>query len=900
MYKYLIGVCVMCIGLGVADGAGRWSRTGNVNTDRQGYAGALLTDGRVMVVGGLTEPECGTYELFDPATGTWKLGNLPSDTSGWNHPNLILLPNGTAFYISTNEWYTGQFNPVTETWSPTALFDAWSSRTCITLLNNGKVLAIDYDYFNKCAVYDWTSGGIQIVGSTQYRHTNGGVEVILPSGEVLAIGGSQNQYSTELYNPTTQLWYPRSNMQIDRQQFVGVLLPPPWSEVLAAGSWSDVPQTELFNPTANTWTFTNGGLNEPKRGVCAMALLPNGKPLIMGGYMWLETCELYDPVSKTWSYTDTMDTARSHFGTVILQTGKVMAISGSLDGGVQYETPTCEIYDPSTGYFEAKGNLITARSAHTTTPLPIIHTVNCSTTVLIVGGENSTGALRTCELYNYSTAQTAATGNLNTARSHHIAQLLATGKVFVAGGKNVGAAINSCELFDIPTENWASIAPMAQARFDHTATLLKDGRVLITGGEASSNSLNTCEVYNPASGWTTTNPMSQARARQVATLLLDGRILVTGGQSGSVTNTCELWNPTGGNWTPANPLTTGRYHHTAVLLQSGKVLVIGGRDGSGNAISSCEIYDPATGLWSNGPSLNYARYCHNAVLLYSGMILVTGGRTGSADLSMWEVYDPATNKWKDEGSPTVSRHYYTLTMVPGLHPYVLIIGGKNVASTYFASIERYDVGLGYQRDWQSRISNYPSVTPISPSMNIQGQLFRGVSEADGGNQCHMASNDHPIISVVRIGGGNWQGNGGGEIMYTPSSTNWDASHTIVTNPETPQGYFRLWAIVNGIPTKWYEVCVDVEENTNDVRQTIMFAVIPNPAIGGKIMFKSIGKDANFAKTKIEIYDCTGRVVRTINNNTNKEIEVKNLKSGIYFYRIESNTFTHKGKFIVID
>jgi len=50
-----------------------WSRTGNLNTGRSGYTATLLSNGKVLVAGGV---DCagkyvGSTELYDPATGTW-------------------------------------------------------------------------------------------------------------------------------------------------------------------------------------------------------------------------------------------------------------------------------------------------------------------------------------------------------------------------------------------------------------------------------------------------------------------------------------------------------------------------------------------------------------------------------------------------------------------------------------------------------------------------------------------------------------------------------------------------------------------------------------------------------------------------------------------------------------
>ena len=54
---------------------------------------------------------------------------------------------------------------------------------------------------------------------------------------------------------------------------------------------------------------------------------------------------------------------------------------------------------------------------------------------------------------------------------------------------------------------------MGTARVHHTATLLPSGKVLVAGGQMMANSaLSSAELYDPASGtWTATGSMGTAR-----------------------------------------------------------------------------------------------------------------------------------------------------------------------------------------------------------------------------------------------------------------------------------------------------------------------------------------------------------------------------------------------------
>ncbi|MFA5031980.1 MAG: kelch repeat-containing protein [bacterium] len=882
---------------------GRWSYTNDLIVGNSGFECAGFPDGRVMMMGGLNES--GYYQTFSPATGKWIRTVLPVSSS---HDLAILLYNGKMLYLSgPNFWF---FQPDSNNWRSAGVsLPSWSSWNCYTMLKDGRVLIL-YNGQN-CQLYNYSSNTVSATGATSVKHTTG-VEVLLPNGKVLMSGGDAIGIKTcELYDPTLGLWSLTDPMKFNRTTHVGVLLPPPWDKVLMTGKREP---SELYDLMSETWSSTDT-MEEPDATIEALALLPNGKALVAGGSD-LKTCRLFDPATEQWTTVDPMNIARDHFSLSILYTGKILAMGSQTSG----YPPQCEIYDPSNGFWQTKFEALgTARQYATTTILPIKHTANCSTNVLITGGENtSSTALNSCELYNYKTEIIAATGSLNTARTHHTAVLLAstTGEVLTAGGKNT-VALNSCEIFDQTTQVWNTTGAMTDARFDHSATLLADGRVLVTGGEGTSAYLNTCEIFNSGT-WSSTTAMTTARARHNAIILLNGNILVIGGETsaGVVTNTCEIWNGTDWTTIPAASMTTGRSLHTATLLQSGKVLVVGGRGAGGSALNSCEIYDPDLNTWTAETNLNTARYGHNTILLYSGIVLVTGGTDGTNYFASSELWDPAaeldraTGKhgWKVSANLGTGRAYHSSILVPYLKPYVYTIGGSTGGSV-LSSVEQYDIGLGYQSIWQSTITNYKSVTQISPTMNMSGTLLRGVSEADGGNYCHVASNDHPIISLVRAGGGNWQGNGGGEIMLMPHSVSWDSAHTNVVGLPTVSGYYRLWSIVNGIPCKWDWNCsAGKEETQNSNLKTQRLEIYPNPATTS-VNFK-LSVNNGELDISLRIYDLSGRLIKNLAISSNRKNSVttswngidntgKRVKSGIYFYSIKCKDSEYRGKFTIL-
>jgi N-acetylneuraminic acid mutarotase len=165
----------------------------------------------------------------------------------------------------------------------------------------------------------------------------------------------------------------------------------------------------------------------------------------------------------------------------------------------------------STPTWNLTGNLNVGRDSHTATLLR-------NGKVLVAGGNNSNGSLKSAELYNPATGAWSNTGNLNTDRAFHTATMLLNGKVLVAGGFSCAPPpascfyLNSAELYDPTAGTWTSTGNLHTARGSHTATMLPNGNVLIAGGHnEGSGALLSAELYDPIAGtWTSTGNLNVA------------------------------------------------------------------------------------------------------------------------------------------------------------------------------------------------------------------------------------------------------------------------------------------------------------------------------------------------------------------------------------------------------
>jgi len=318
-----IFVLLLSFGLavfGVRNSAGApspFSPTGSLATARSNHTATLLPSGKVLVVGGYTEPHgpppvaLSSAELYDPATGSWSpTGSLA--TARYDH-TATLLPNGKVLvaggYNNAALASAELYDPATGSWSPTGALGTARSEHTATLLPNGKVLvAAGYsnslfgNYQNSAELYDPAIGTWSTTGSLAIVRANH-TATLLPGGKVLVAGGDTNPSAprSELYDPGTAGWSNTGSLAILRANHTATLLPN--GQVLVAGGYKGgaISSAELYDPATGNWAATFGSMNQ-SRGWHTATLLLNGKVLIAGGIATTgsndattASCELYDP-----------------------------------------------------------------------------------------------------------------------------------------------------------------------------------------------------------------------------------------------------------------------------------------------------------------------------------------------------------------------------------------------------------------------------------------------------------------------------------------------------------------------------------------------------------------------------------------------------------------------------
>ncbi len=352
--------------------AAYFTNTGSLNIARVWHTATLLTNGQVLVVGGLNGGgKLSSTELYDPINGTWMLANAMHVKRVFH--TATLLPNGKVLvnggyndingFLSSVELY----DPSNGTWKTTNSMHVAREGHTATLLTNGKILVA------------------------------GGYYTSTPSGGSVALS------SAELYDPVTGAWTVTGTLNTARGGHTATLLLN--GQVLIVGgvitsNYLSIPisSAELYDPTNETWMVITNLIDIARYNHTA-TLLTNGQVLIAGGqgisYPFPIDSELYDPASKTWTNNGPMYTAREYHTATLLPKGQVLVTGGDYLTNLS----SAEIFDPSNGTWTYTGAMTTPRDYHSATLLP-------NGLVLVAGGEDNNGnILSSAELY-YSVNQT--------------------------------------------------------------------------------------------------------------------------------------------------------------------------------------------------------------------------------------------------------------------------------------------------------------------------------------------------------------------------------------------------------------------------------------------------------------------------------------------------------------
>jgi hypothetical protein len=180
--------------------SGTWTRTANLVIPRTAYTATLLSNGEVLVVGGVdrSDETIAVAEIYNPESGTWRTTGSLRDAR-WGHTatilqdGRILLAGGLLDDWLMSPAETGElFDPETETWSRAGRITQGWMHTA-TALDDGLVLVA------------------------------GGTRTGCPGG--LRCNRDTTTQSTRLYDAEAGAWMEAGNMISPRHRHLAVPIP---------------------------------------------------------------------------------------------------------------------------------------------------------------------------------------------------------------------------------------------------------------------------------------------------------------------------------------------------------------------------------------------------------------------------------------------------------------------------------------------------------------------------------------------------------------------------------------------------------------------------------------------------------------------------------------------------
>ena len=349
--------------------SGAWLATSHLLESRIGHTATLLSDGRVLVAGGVNQAfgvGSAAAELYDPRTDGWTATGGMHAARAWH--SATLLRDGTVLVVGG------------------------------IAANNAKGtdVAVASAEIYDAATDVWTPIDGPLVGEVHGA-------LLLPDGRVLVTGGYDERArrpvgQARLYDPATRTWSDVGGARFPAgasaaQLFDGRIL------VVLADASSRNDRTAFYDPETSAWS---AGPDLPKGfGNGVWVRLADGRVLAAGGgdpngpgAVGAAQAALFDPSTATWRLTGSMLVARLGHAATLMADGRVLVTGGKVYGGPEAARfASAELYDPILGTWTAIRDMAVARDGHTATLLP-------DGRVLVTGGEAQGGsALDSAELY---------------------------------------------------------------------------------------------------------------------------------------------------------------------------------------------------------------------------------------------------------------------------------------------------------------------------------------------------------------------------------------------------------------------------------------------------------------------------------------------------------------------
>jgi len=292
-------------------------------------------------------------------------------------------------------------------------------------------------------------------------------------------------------------------------------------------------------------------------------------------------------------------------GIAVLQDGRPLVMSGTLQYDPFHGDPRTSAYDPTTGMFVDMQPMAHGRWYPTATTLS-------DGSVMVFSGLDENGNTNTTvEIYKLGLGWSAPYQAQWTPPLYPRMHLLPNGNIFYSG------STTSSAIFNTTSHTWTT----GVARTIHNGTRTYGSSVLLPltpannykpvvmimgGGSPATNTTELIDLSASNPKWISGPNMSEARIEMDATILPNGKVIAINGSvndedASTASLNADLYDPATNQFTSAGTATFARlYHSGSLLLPDASVLVLGGNPQRGTYEPHLEIYSPAYLFNSSG------------------------------------------------------------------------------------------------------------------------------------------------------------------------------------------------------------------------------------------------------------------------------------------------------------
>ena len=255
-------------------------------------------------------------------------------------------------------------------------------------------------------------------------------------------------------------------------------------------------------------------------------------------------------------------------------------------------------------------------------------------------------------------------------------------KVIIAGGRNEKGALKSVEMFRLSTRTWTPLQPMRESRSGASSVVYNHDFIVCGGGQTSMEKLSLNAVHHHRSKtWENLPVELPHRLFGHRCVIYNGRVIVIGGFGiiclDSITE-ISLVPPCTSKLLATMPTLTC-YHGVAIF--GDKIMIVGGVINGGNVLE----YDMTKNAFRRMASLPY-HVCNMEMIKWGDNFIILGGSGKKSILSKVLMYNIKSEKSYMLPEMMNKREGCVAAVVEDT---ILVMGGKDEGGNYLKSVESF-------------------------------------------------------------------------------------------------------------------------------------------------------------------------------------------------------------------